>query len=384
MNSFIYHNPTKIVFGKTTVEQVRKHLDPSKRLLLLYGGGSIKANGTYDRVHAGLPAPPILEVGGIEVNPEYKTCMGIVEQAREAGIDFILAVGGGSVIDAAKFIAAAIPFQTSDPWDILEKGMAVKTAVPLATILTLPGTGSEANGAAVISRRARQQKLSFISPHVQPVFSILDPETTFSLPPEQTANGVADAFVHVIEQYLTYPVDSPLQDRQAEGIFLTLLEEGPKALAHPKDFNIRANIMLTSMWALNGHLSCGVPGDWSSHAIGHELTAFCGIPHARTLAIIVPRLLRNRRETKRIKLLQFARRVWGIQTADEEAAIEAGIQALEQFFHDLGIGTRLSDYGVSVEETAPIIERFRSANIRLGENADIDADQIAAILEACA
>lgn len=384
MNNFSYHNPTRIVFGKGTVGQARKHLDPKKRVLLLYGGGSIKENGVHQKVLDGMPSAPVLEFGGIEANPEYETCMRAVEAARTAGIDFILAVGGGSVIDAGKFIAAAIPYRESDPWDILEKSAAVSAAVPLATVLTLPGTGSEANPASVISRRARQQKLAFIHPLVQPVFSILDPETTYSLPTRQTVNGIVDAFSHVIEQTMTYPVDSPLQDRQAEAVLLTLIGEGPKAVAEPRDYNARANVMLAAMWALNGHLSCGVPGDWSTHLIGHELTAFFGIDHARSLAIVMPSLLRHKRGQKHAKLLQFARRVWGVATEDEDAAIEEGIAAMERFFRNLGVETTLSGHDIPVEKTAPIIERFRAADARLGEHGDIDADSIAAILQASA
>ena len=384
MNNFTYHNPTRIVFGKGTVGHARKYLDPQKRVLLLFGGGSIKQNGTYEKVLGGLPTPPVLEFGGIEPNPEYETCMRAVEAAREAGIDFILAVGGGSVVDAAKFIAAAIPYRESDPWDILEKGAAVNAAIPLGTVLTLPGTGSEANPASVISRRARQKKLAFIHPRVQPAFSILDPETTYSLPVRQTVNGIVDAFTHVIEQYMTYPVDSPLQDRQAEAVLLTLIEEGPKAVAQPRDYNARANVMLAAMWALNGHLSCGVPGDWSTHMIGHELTAFFGIDHARTLAIVMPALLREQRKAKHAKLLQFARRVWGIATEDEGAAVEEGIAAMEAFFHGLGVETKLSAYEVPPDGTAPIVERFRAADARLGEHGDLDADRIEAVLRACA
>ncbi len=384
MNNFTYHNPTRVVFGKGTAGHARKYLDPQKRVLLLYGRGSVKNNGVYEQVLGGLPTPPVLEFGGIEPNPEYETCMRGVEAAREAGIDFILAVGGGSVIDAAKFIAAAIPYRESDPWDILEKGAAMSAAIPLGTVLTLPGTGSEANAASVISRRARQQKLAFIHPRVQPVFSILDPETTYSLPVRQTVNGVVDAFSHVIEQYMTYPVDSPLQDRQAEAVLLTLIEEGPRAVAQPRDYNARANVMLAAMWALNGHLSCGVPGDWSTHMIGHELTAFFGIDHARSLAVVMPALLREQSAAKHAKLLQFARRVWGVTAEDEGTAVEEGITAMETFFHDLGVETKLSAYDVTLEKTAPIVGRFRTAAARLGEHGDLDADRIEAIFRACA
>ncbi|NQU84519.1 MAG: iron-containing alcohol dehydrogenase, partial [Mariniphaga sp.] len=284
MYNFEYKNPVKIIFGKGTIPQVANELPKEAKILMTYGGGSIKKNGVYDQVKKALKSFDLLEFGGIEANPHYETCMKVVDLIKAEKVNFLLSVGGGSVLDATKFIAAAVKYEGDDAWDILAKGAEVKEAMPLADVLTLPATGSEMNGNSVISRVSTQEKLAFGSPKVMPVFSILDPETIFSLPDRQVANGVVDAFVHVIEQYLTFPVNSPIQDRFAESILKTLVEEGPKILSNRTDYDSAANFMWSATVALNGLIGSGVPQDWATHMIGHELTAYHGIDHARTLA----------------------------------------------------------------------------------------------------
>lgn len=292
--------------------------------------------------------------------------------AREEKIDFLLAVGGGSVLDGTKFIAAAIPF-VGDPWDILAKRAEIKAAIPLGSVLTLPATGSEMNCWSVISHRKNKDKLSFGNALVYPKFAILDPETTFSLPVSQTANGIVDAFVHVLEQYYTYPIDSPVQDRFAEGVMLTLLEEAPKVLANPLDYEARANIMWAATQALNGILTCGVAEDWTAHMLGHELTAAFGIDHGATLAILTPVIMQVRRQQKREKLLQYAARVFGITSGNDEKRIDDAIKKTYNFFASLGMKMHLSDYGVKKESIALLLSQLeRHGLTKLGESKDID------------
>lgn len=297
MNNFTYCNPVKIVFGKGTIAGLPELLPADGTVLLLYGGGSIKRNGVYDQVTRALHGKSWMEFGGIEPNPLHETCRQAITLARKERIGFLLAVGGGSVLDATKYIAAGCKYD-GDPWDILSKGAEVKSALPLGCVLTLPATGSEMNDAAVISRASTREKLCFISPKVMPQFSILDPETTFSLPRRQTVNGIVDAYVHVTEQYVASPCNAPLQDRQAEAVLLTLVEEAPKILVKPSDYDVRANLMWAATNALNGLIGCGVPQDWATHMIGHELTAFYGIDHAPSLAVVLPSLWRHTQPAK--------------------------------------------------------------------------------------
>jgi NADP-dependent alcohol dehydrogenase len=383
MHNFTAFNPTRILFGRGTIPVLDEQIPASAKVMLVYGGGSIRRNGVYEAVKTALGTREILEFGGIEPNPDFATCSRAVELARAEKVDFLLSVGGGSVLDGVKFIAAAVPFE-GDPWDILAAGAPIAAALPVGCVLTLPATGSEANPGSVISRRETGDKLFFMSEHTFPRFSILDPETTFSLPPEQTANGIADAFVHCGEQYLTYSVNTPLQDRQAEAVMLTLIEEAPKVLANPQDYDARANIMWAATNALNGVLSLGVVADWASHMIGHELTAAFGLDHGRTLTIVLPSLLRRQKAGKHEKLLQFARRVWGIQTPDSDAAIEEGICAMEDFFGSLGLPVRLQECGIEATATKPIVEKFARQGFKLGERQDIDATRIGAILDGAA
>jgi NADP-dependent alcohol dehydrogenase len=323
----------------------------------------------------------VFEFGGIEPNPQYSTLMKAVELGRREKVDLLLAVGGGSVVDGTKFIGAAIPFE-GEPWDILTKGAAVKTAVPLAAILTLPATGSESNSFAVISRAETGQKLAFSSPHSYPLFAVLDPETTFSLPPRQVANGIVDAFVHTIEQYLTFPAQAQLQDRFAESILQTLVEVGPRTLAEPANYDLRANFVWAATMALNGLIGQGVPQDWATHMIGHELTALFGIDHARTLAAVLPSLLRIQSAQKGDKLVQFAERVWGIREGSREERIEAGIAATEKFFLSLGVPVRLKAYEAAGAGTPATIagQLSRNGMTKLGERGDVTPQTVEKIL----
>jgi len=381
MDNFTYHNPTRIHFGRGQIAQIAQELPVKARVLLLAGGGSIKKNGVYAQVQAALAGRTVVEFFGVEANPDYATLMQAVALGRAEKVDWILAVGGGSVLDGAKFVAAAVPF-AGEPWDILEKNTPVTTALPLGTVLTLPATGSESNGAAVISRRSRQEKLAFISPQVFPRFSILDPTTTFSLPPRQVANGIGDAFCHVLEQYLTYPVNAAVQDRFAESLLKVLIEVGPKTLAHPTDYDLRANLIWAATWALNTAIGQGVPQDCATHVIGHELTALYGIDHARTLATVLPSLMHVQRVPKREKLLQFAGRVWGIREGSEDARIDRAIAATRAFYESLGIKTRLSDHPeIQPDAPAVVAQRLTARGVMaLGERGDITPAVVEKIL----
>ena len=380
MNDFSYYNPVRVEFGRGAIAKLADLLESDAKVLVVYGGGSIKKNGVYDQVMKALDGRTVVEFGGVEANPQYKTLMRAVKIVRSKKIEFILAVGGGSVLDGVKFIAAAARFK-GEAWDILEKRIPVTDAVALGAVLTLPATGSEMNTFAVISREETRQKLAFGAEVCYPKFAILDPETTLSLPERQVANGIVDAYVHVLEQYLTYDLDAPLQDRQAEGILLTLIEQAERVLKDPKDYNTRANIMWSATQALNGLIGVGVAQDWATHMIGHELTAFFGIDHARTLAVVLPGLLRHQKDEKKGKLLQYAKRVWGLSGSNDAAVIELSIARTEAFFHKLGVPTRLIDHGVDLKQTEPIVARFAEKRMRLGEREDIDAAAIGAILK---
>ncbi|MCK7575541.1 MAG: alcohol dehydrogenase [Chromatiales bacterium] len=371
MQNFTFHNPTRILFGQGCIADMASEIPTGARVLITYGGGSVVKTGTLDEVRRALAGFTLFEFGGIEPNPTYETLMRAVALAREERIDFLLAVGGGSVIDGTKFIAAAVPF-AGEPWDILARQAPVTAALPLGSVLTLPATGSEMNGGSVITRRSAQDKLFFISPLVFPRFSVLDPTKTYTLPPRQVANGVVDAFVHVMEQYLTYPVDAKVQDRFAEGLLLTLIEEGPRALAEPENYAVRANLMWTATLALNGLIGAGVPQDWSTHMLGHEITALHGLDHAQTLAIVLPAMLQVRRLAKRDKLLQYAERIWGLTEGDADQRIEAAIARTRAFFESLQVPTRLSSYGIGSEAVAPLVAHLeRHGMTALGERQDV-------------
>ncbi|HRF10642.1 MAG TPA: iron-containing alcohol dehydrogenase [Candidatus Accumulibacter phosphatis] len=372
MQNFTFHNPTRILFGQGRIADIAAEIPAGARVLITYGGGSVVRSGTLDEVKAALKNFTVFEFAGIEPNPTYETLMQAVALARREKVDFLLAVGGGSVIDGTKFIAAAIPF-AGDPWDMLAKRAAVTSAMAFGSVLTLPATGSEMNNGAVITRRASNDKLAFLNDRLFPRFSVLDPSKTFTLPPRQVANGVVDAFVHIAEQYLTYPADAKVQDRFAEGLLLTLIEEGPRALREPENYAVRANLMWTATLALNGLIGAGVPQDWATHMLGHELTVLHGLDHAQTLAVVLPAMLQVRREEKRDKLLQYADRVWGLREGDAEARIDQAILRTRLFFESLQVPTRLSGYGIGVEAIGPLVAQLkRHGMVALGEHRSVD------------
>ncbi|MEA4838036.1 MAG: iron-containing alcohol dehydrogenase [Rhodospirillaceae bacterium] len=385
MRNFNYYNPTRILFGQGQIARIDKEIPATARVLITYGGGSAKKNGTIDEVRQALGERAVFEFSGIEPNPHYETLMKGVELARAEKIDFLLAVGGGSVMDGTKFMAAATLFE-GDPWKIVESGgRAAKAALPLGTIVTLPATGSEMNCGGVVTKIATKDKLAFSNPVMYPRFSVLDPTKTYTLPQRQVANGVVDAFVHVVEQYLTYPVNSPVQDRFAEGLLLTLIEEGPKALATPLDYDVRANVMWAATQALSGLIATGVPQDWSTHMIGHELTVLFGLDHGQSLAVVLPATLSVCREAKAKRLVQYAERVWGIKGLPEDQAIEEAIQRTAAFFESLGVSTRLSGYKLGIKDIPAVIEQLeRHGMIALGENKAITPEVSRRILELCA
>ena len=380
MYNFEFRNPVKILFGKESISKLSGEIPDDANILMIYGGGSIKRTGVYDQVMAALKDCTVAEFSGIEANPHYETCMKAVDVVKEKNINFLLAVGGGSVLDATKFIATAALYENGDPWDILAAGVPVETALPLGAVLTLPATGSEMNGNSVITRAETQEKKAFGSPLVMPLFSVLDPECVFTLPDRQVANGVVDAFVHVMEQYLTFKVNSPLQDRLAESILTTLVEEGPKVLADRKNYDAAANFMWCATMALNGMIAVGVPQDWSTHVIGHELTAFHGIDHGRTLAIVLPGVMNIKRDNKKDKILQYGERIWGITDGNEDERINAIIARTVEFFESLGVPCRLPDYDVPESSIAKIVERFKQSEAKIGEKQDMDYVEIEKIL----
>lgn len=373
MNNFQFMNPTKIIFGKGEIKQLPQEIPSGSKVLILYGGGSAKKSGLLTSIKEIMKDYDLGEFGGIEPNPTYETLMQAVEIIRKENYNFLLALGGGSVIDGTKFIAAAVPFTQDDPWNFIVKRVPINRALPFGTVLTLPATGSEMNNGAVVTRKSLQAKLPFMSPLVFPKFSILDPVYTYTLPKKQIANGVVDAFIHIIEQYLTYPVAGKVQDRFSEGLLLTLIEEGPKALQDSENYDVRANIMWTATLALNGLIGSGVPQDWSTHMIGHEITALYGLDHAQTLAIILPSMLKVMKEEKSEKLLQYSDRVWNIPTdLPATERITAAITKTTEFFEAMGIKTHFSDYGLGQEVIEKIIANLESHRmIRLGEQGKV-------------
>ncbi|MEO8599170.1 MAG: iron-containing alcohol dehydrogenase [bacterium] len=383
MQNFEFYNPTKIIFGTDTVAQISNLIPEAARILILFGGASAEKSGTLAEVRDALGSRVVREFGGIEPNPSYETLMRAVEQVRREKLDFLLAVGGGSVIDGTKFIAAAANYD-GEAWDIMLTGGAnIRSALPFGTVLTLPATGSEMNNGGVVTLKATHTKLPFRSVHVFPQFSVLDPTKTFSLPTTQIANGLVDAFVHTVEQYLTYPVQAMVQDRFAEGLLQTLIEIAPQALAAPDDYETRSNLMWAASLALNGLIGAGVPQDWATHMIGHELTALYKIDHARTLAIVLPSLLNVQRDNKRAKLLQYGERVWGINSGSEDERIDAAIHSTRMFFEGLGIKTRLSDYALGQQAVEAVIAQLGEHGMTaLGEHQDVSLERSRTILEA--
>jgi NADP-dependent alcohol dehydrogenase len=375
MLNFSFQNSTRIHFGDSQIEKIAQEIPANAKVLVTYGGGSIKSNGVYDQVKEALAEHQWFEFSGIEPNPKYDTLMKAVEMVKEKQVDYLLAVGGGSVVDGTKFIAGAALFEGEDPWDILAKRAPINQALPIGVVLTLPATGSETNVGAVVTRDGN--KLPFHSPLVRPQFAVLDPYVTLSLSDRQIGNGVVDAFVHTMEQYLTYPVHAKVQDRFAEGLLMTLIEEGPKALAAEtkEDLSVRSNIMWSATLALNGLIGAGVPQDWSTHMIAHELTGAHGIDHARTLSIILPATMKVRREHKHDKLLQYAERVWNITSGSENERIDAAIAKTEAFFQQMGCPIRLSEVDLSEKDIEPLMEKLQEHGmVALGEKRDITPD----------
>lgn len=385
MLNFELYNPTNLIFGKGQIEKIATLIPAEAKILIAYGGGSIFKNGIYDQVKAALPDRNIVEFGGIEPNPHYETLMKAVAVIKEQNIDFILAVGGGSVIDGVKFISAAVHFD-GNPIVILQKRLLIKDlskVVPFGTVLTIPATGSEMNSGSVVTIEATQEKLAFGGSALFPKFSICDPTVIVSLPKRQLQNGVVDAYTHVLEQYLTYPHEGYLQDRISESILQTLIEIGPKVVENPTDYALASNFMWSCTMALNGLIQKGVPSDWATHMIGHELTALYGIDHARTLAIIGPNLYKVMFETKKAKLAQYGQRIFNLTGSEDEIAKEA-INKTVAFFHKMGMQTQLSDYTKDFEKTADFIaKRFEERGWKgLGEKQNITPEKVREIVTA--
>lgn len=383
MNNFEFKNPTKIIFGKDTIEKLKNEIPKGAKVLVVYGGGSIQQNGIYDQVIKALETYDIVAFGGIPANPEYAVLMDALKVIKDEKITYLLAVGGGSVIDGTKFLSSAAVYKGETPWDILSENIRTEKGIPFGTILTLPATGSEMNSGAVITRTATKEKRTMGGPGLFPEFSILDPQVIASIPKRQLANGLTDAFMHVLEQYMTYPNGAILQDRFAESILQTIIEVAPTIVKDPTDYKTASNFMWSCTMALNGLIQKGVPTDWAIHAMGHELTALFGIDHARTLAIVAPSHYKYNFETKKEKLAQYGERVWNITEGNTEDKAHAAIEKTVAFFHALGIDTKLSDYTKDYEGTAEeIAQRFTDRGwLGLGEHQALSPDKVEEILK---
>lgn len=379
MENFIFQNPVKLIFGKGMIAQLAKQIPAGKRILVTFGGGSVKKNGVYDRVVKALHDFEVTEFWGIEANPKIETLREAVKLGKEKNVDFLLAVGGGSVLDGTKLISAGLLYD-GDPWDLVLKG-EMTTTVPMGAVLTLPATGSEMNRGAVISRKETAEKYAFYSNY--PVFSILDPTVTFSLPVYQVACGIADTYVHVMEQYMTTPGQSRVMDRWAEGILHTLIEIAPQVLQKQDDYDLMADFMLSATMGLNGFIALGVRQDWATHMIGHELTALHGLTHGATLAIVLPGLLRTLKQKKLAKLLQYGERIWGITAGNDEERAEQAIAKTEAFFRSLGLPTRLGDERIGEDTVREIEKRFNDRQAAYGEDQDVTGSVARQILENC-
>jgi NADP-dependent alcohol dehydrogenase len=384
MLNFELVNPVKILFGKGEITKIKKLVPKQANVLLLYGKGSIKKNGVYDQVTQALSGHNTIEFGGIPANPEYAILLEALAIIKKENISFILAVGGGSVIDGAKFLSSAALFEGENPWDILAKRIRTDKGMPFGTVLTLPATGSEMNSGSVISRKETGEKLAMGGPGLFPQFSVLDPTVVASIPNRQLANGITDAYTHVLEQYMTYPIGADLQDRFAESIMNSLIETAPKLIDNPSDYTIAANFMWCCTMALNGLIQKGVPTDWAIHAMGHELTALHGIDHARTLAIIAPRHYAYFLENKKEKLAQYGERVWNITEGSLEERAKKAIDKTEYFFQSLDIPTRISEYATDYSETAVKVSSALENRgwTALGEHKNVTPDAVKAIVEA--
>lgn len=376
---FTYVNPTQIFFGKGQISSVKQAVADANNILVIYGGGSIKKNGVYDQVADALKETTWFEFNGVEPNPTKETLDKAVQIVKEQNIDFILAVGGGSVIDGSKYVVAAAKY-AGDGWDILTGEHKVDDAVPLGAILTLPATGSESNMGAVITKAETHDKLPFMSPFVQPKFAVLDPDVMKTLPEKQLLNGVVDAWVHVCEQYLTYNHGALVQDGYAETLLRTLKSLG-ESFADRDNDEWRANLMWSANQALNGLIGSGVPHDWATHMIGHEFTALWGVDHARSLAIVQPSLLRHQFDLKKDKLEQMGKNVFGLEQTDDLA--NRTIEAIEGFYHSLNVDTQFSGYEGSKEEAVDaVVSQLESHGMtQLGEKQQISLEHSRQILQ---
>lgn len=378
MINFEFKNPTKLIFGKGSIAKLADQFSRPTKIMLTFGGGSVKKNGVYDQVINALNGHELVEFWGIEPNPKVETLRKAIELGRRENVEFIIAVGGGSTLDGTKLIASAIP-SDMDAWDMVVKHVKVTTALPIASVMTMPATGSEMNSGAVISNLATKEKFAFYSFH--PQFSVLDPEVTYSIPPFQVACGIADTFVHVMEQYLTDTEINPLMDRWAEGILQTLIEIAPQIQENPHDYDLMSQYMLCATMGLNGFIAMGVPQDWATHQIGHELTALHGVTHGESLAIVLPATMTVLSEQKRNKILQYGERIWGITSGSDGLRIAETIGQTEKFFTNLGLHTRLSQMNIGEETITEIERRFNKRNVHFGERQNVDGAVARAILE---
>lgn len=378
MYNFTFQNPVKLIMGKGMISRLTNEIPAGKRIMITFGGGSVKKNGVYDQVKEALKDFYTVEFWGIEPNPSVETLRKAIDLGKNEKIDYLLAVGGGSVIDGTKLIAASIPSET-DAWDIVLCGTSTWETIPLATVLTLPATGSEMNRGAVISNHTTKEKFAFYGDY--PVFSILDPEVTFTLPDNQIANGIIDTFVHVMEQYLTVTGVNRLMDRWAEGILQTLVEIAPKIRENKQDYDLMADFMLSATMGLNGFIALGVPQDWATHMIGHELTVLHGLSHGHTLAIVLPGTMHVLNDSKGDKILQYGERVWNITEGTREERIEATINRTEEFFRSMGVTTRLSEEGIGDDTIDEIEKRFNERKVAFGENKNVDGAMAKKILQ---
>ena len=364
LNNFCFQNPTKLIMGKGMIAQLSNEIPTDKKIMITFGGGSVKKNGVYDQIKETLKNHNTVEFWGIEPNPAIETLRKAIELGKKEKIDFLLAVGGGSVIDGTKLISAGLLYE-GDAWDLVKKGKADKT-IPLGTVLTIPATGSEMNDGAVISCKDTKEKFAFFSNF--PKFSILDPEVTFSLPDYQISCGIADTFVHVMEQYLTKTGESRVMDRWAESILQTLVEIAPKIKENKQDYQNMADFMMCATMGLNGFIAMGVSQDWATHMIGHEVTALTGLTHGHTLAIILPGTMDILRQQKGEKIMQVGTRVFGVNSGTHDFRINETIRKTREFFNSLGLTTSLSENNIGRDVIDEIERRFNERNVHFGED----------------
>lgn len=383
MNNFNFYNPTKVIFGKGEIEKLKEEIPKGNKVMMLYGGGSIKKNGIYDQVINALNEHEVIEFGGIPPNPEYSVLMKALDLIKKEQVDFLLAVGGGSVIDGVKFLSSAVYYKGDDPWDILVNRIPTEIGFPFGTVLTLPATGSEMNSGAVVSRSEMKAKLAMGGPGLFPKFSILDPTVVNSIPKNQIANGLADSFTHALEQYMTYSIGANLQDRLAESVLRNIMDIAPVILNNQDNYQAQCEFMWSCTMALNGLIQKGVPTDWAIHAMGHELTALFGIDHARTLAILAKSHYEYNKKAKHSKLLQFGRRVLELNLESEDEIINKTIESIDSFYQSLGIQTKLSKYTTTYENTAQEVrKRFEERGWNgIGEHGTLSPADVEKIVE---